>query len=436
MTTMIAPPLPANETERLADLHALELLDTPAEERFDRIVRLAMAIFDVPIAYLALIDADRQWFKAKCGLTTDQTGREISFCGHTILQAAPLVVPDAREDPRFADNPLVTGEPFVRFYAGHPLAGRAGTNVGTLCLADHRPRLLSAAQLESLRSLAAVAEHEIGLVDLVRVQRELLEARAALAATQKRLARELADAAAFVRSVVPEPLAGPAVTSAHRLLPSSELGGDMLGALPLDETGSRVALYLLDVSGHGVGPSLLSVAAGNALRSRSLPDIDFAEPAAVLAGLNAAFPIDRTDGKFLTAWYGVYDVANRSLTFASAGHHEALLLPPAGPTMRLGDPGPLIGFFAEPAYEQRQITIARESLLYLFSDGGFEVADTAGRLLGYDAFAEIVTAVARDPATAPPALADARLDAIVGRVMTHAAGPLADDFALLEVSLA
>lgn len=88
---MIAPPLPANfpanEAERLADLHALELLDTPAEERFDRIVRLAMAIFDVPIAYLALIDADRQWFKAKCGLTTDQTGREISFCGHTILQA-------------------------------------------------------------------------------------------------------------------------------------------------------------------------------------------------------------------------------------------------------------------------------------------------------------------------------------------------------------
>jgi sigma-B regulation protein RsbU (phosphoserine phosphatase) len=433
---MIAPPLPANEAERLADLHALELLDTPAEERFDRIVRLAMAIFDVPIAYLALIDADRQWFKAKCGLTTDETGREISFCGHTILQADALIVPDASADPRFADNPLVTGEPFIRFYAGHPLAGRAGTNVGTLCLADHRPRSLSAAELEALRSLAAVAEHEIGLVDLVRVQRELLEARAALAATQKRLARELADAAAFVRSVIPEPLAGPAATSAHRLLPSSELGGDMLGALPLDEAGGRVAIYLLDVSGHGVGPSLLSVTAGNTLRSQSLPAVDFADPAAVLAGLNAAFPIDRTDGKFLTAWYGVYDAADRSLAFASAGHHEALLLPPAGPTARLGNPGPLIGFFPEATYDREQVTVAPGSLLYLFSDGGFEVADAAGQLLGYDAFAEIVAAVARDRPTAPPAAADARLDAIVGRVMAHAAGPLADDFALLEVSFA
>lgn len=432
---MLPPPFPADEIERLADLHALELLDTPAEERFDRIVRLAMAVFDVPIAYIALIDADRQWFKAKCGLTTDQTGRDISFCGHTILRNEPLVVTDTLQDPRFADNPLVVGEPFVRFYAGHPLAGRAGTNVGTLCLADTRPRSLSARELDMLRGLARVAQHEVGLVDLVRTQRELLEARAALAATQRRLDRELADAAAFVRSVVPAPLAGPAVTSAHRLLTCSELGGDMLGALPLDDAGRRTAVYLLDVSGHGVGASLLSVAVGNMLRGRSLPDVDFTRPAEVLAGLNAAFPIDRTDGKFFTLWYGVYDAADRSLTFASAGHHEALLVPPADQPARLGDPGPLIGFFAEAGYEQRRVTIAPESLLYLFSDGGFEVADAAGRLLGYDAFADLVAAVARDPATAPPHPAADRLDAIVGRVLAHAAGRLTDDFGLLEARL-
>jgi len=156
----------------------------------------------------------------------------------------------------------------------------------------------------------------------------------------------------------------------------------------------------------------------------------------VLAGLNAAFPIDRTDGKFLTAWCGVYDAADRSLTFASAGHHEALLLPPAGPAARLGNPGPLIGFFPDAASTREQITVAPGSLLYLFSDGGFEVADAAGALLGYHAFATIVAAVARDPATAPPRAADGRLDAIVGRVMAHAAGPLADDFALPEVSFA
>lgn len=432
---MPAPPLPPDEAERLADLHALELLDTPAEERFDRIVRLAAAVFDVPIAFIALVDADRQWFKARCGLATDQTGRDVSFCGHTILRRDALVVPDTHHDVRFAGNPLVVGDPFIRFYAGHPLAGRAGTNVGTLCLADTRPRDLSPRDLDTLRSLARVAEHELGLVELVRMQRELLDARRELVATQRRLARELADAAAFARSVVPDPVATPGLSSAHRLIASSELGGDMLGALPLDDAGRRTAVYLLDVSGHGVGASLLSVTVGNILRGRSLPGIDFSRPGDVLAGLNAAFPPERTDGKFLTAWYGVHDAADRSLVFAAAGHHPALLVPPGGPPHQLGEPGPLIGFFSEAAYEVSRVVIAPGSLLYLFSDGGFEAADTAGTILGYDAFADIVVAAARDPATAPPRPAAARLDAITDRVMAHAGGPLADDLGLLEIAV-
>jgi phosphoserine phosphatase RsbU/P len=435
---VLQPPLPPNETERLADLHALELLDTPAEERFDRIVRLAMAVFDVPIAYIALIDAERQWFKAKCGLTTDETGREISFCGHTILRTDALVVDDALADPRFADNPLVTGEPFIRFYAGHPLAGRAGMNVGTLCLADTRPRALSGRQLDALRELARVAEHEVGLVDLVRTQRELLEARAALAATQQRLARELADAAAFVASVVPEPVASPRLTSAHRLIASSELGGDMLGALPLDDEGRHTALYLLDVSGHGVGASLLAVTVGNVLRGRSLPGVDFTRPAEVLAGLNKAFPLERTDGKFLTAWYGVYDAATGSLAFAAAGHHPALLVPPTGRVRRLGEPGPLVGFFPEPEYAEERVAVAPGSLLYLFSDGGFEVADREGEaaILGYDAFVALVTTAARGSGTASPGTAADRLDTIVRGVLAHGGDHLADDFSLLEARFA
>lgn len=432
---MLAPSLPPNETERLADLHALELLDTPAEERFDRIVRLAMAIFEVPIAYIALIDADRQWFKAKCGLTTDQTDREISFCGHTILQDDALVIPDARRDPRFADNPLVVGEPFIRFYAGHPIAGRSGTNVGTLCLADHQPRSLTPGQLEALRSLAAVAEHEIGLLDLVRTQRELLDARAALAASQRRLARELADAAAFVSSVVPEPISSPRISSDHRLIASSELGGDMLGGLALDDDGRRTALYLLDVSGHGAGPALLAVTVGNIIRGRSLPGVDFTRPAAVLAGLNDAFPVDRTDGKFITAWYGVFDAEEGSLTFATAGHHPALLVPPAGQPARLGEPGPLIGFFPEADYAEEQTRVPPGSLLYLFSDGGFEVAAPDGGILGYDAFAERVAAVARDPATSPPRPAAVRLDRLVAEIHAYGGDRLTDDFSLLEARL-
>jgi sigma-B regulation protein RsbU (phosphoserine phosphatase) len=432
---MLVPALPPDEAERLADLHALELLDTPAEERFDRIVRLAAAVFDVPIAYIALIDADRQWFKARCGLATDQTGRDVSFCGHTILRRDALVVPDTHDDARFAANPLVIGDPFIRFYAGHPLAGRAGTNVGTLCLADSRPRALSPRELDTLRSLARVAEHELGLVDLVRTQRELLEARRELVATQRRLARELADAAAFVRSVVPDPVATPGLGSAHRLIASSELGGDMLGTLPLDDAGRRTAVYLLDVSGHGVGASLLSVTIGNMLRSRSLPGVDFSRPDDVLAGLNAAFPLERTDGKFFTAWYGVHDAADRSLAFAAAGHHPALLVPRAGPPQRLGEPGPLVGFFPDATYEVSRVEVAPGSLVYLFSDGGFEATDAAGTILGYDAFADMVIATARDPACAPPRPAGPRLDAITDRVLAYAGGPLADDFGLLEVAI-
>src|SRR5690242_20734277 len=110
---MIAASIPSHETERLADLRALRILDTPPEERFDRIVRLAARVFDVPIAYIALVDADRQWFKAKCGLHTESTSRAISFCGHTIVHDGPLIIPDAHRDERFRDNPLVVNPPHV-----------------------------------------------------------------------------------------------------------------------------------------------------------------------------------------------------------------------------------------------------------------------------------------------------------------------------------
>src|SRR5690606_13692209 len=125
---MIAPVLPDHETGRLADLHALRILDTPSERRFDRVVKLARHILDTPIAYIALIDSDRQWFKSSVGLCSmmEQTPRDESFCGHTILQDDPLIVPDALLDDRFHDNPMVTGEPYVRFYAGYPLKGEGG----------------------------------------------------------------------------------------------------------------------------------------------------------------------------------------------------------------------------------------------------------------------------------------------------------------------
>src|SRR5262245_42473258 len=114
---MLKPEIPANEEVRLQALRDLKVLDTPAEERYERITRLASRVFHIPVAMISLVDRDRQWFKSKVGITVPQTPRDVSFCGHAILEDRPFVVPDSHIDPRFRDNPLVTGESNVRFYA-------------------------------------------------------------------------------------------------------------------------------------------------------------------------------------------------------------------------------------------------------------------------------------------------------------------------------
>lgn len=155
---MLDAPIPANDEARLCELHALDVLDTPPEERFDRIVRAARALLDVPIALVSLVDRDRQWFKARAGLEAIETARSISFCGHAILGDGIMEIGDATADERFADNPLVTGELGLRFYAGVPLRSPRGFALGTLCLIDRKPRRLSEQQRTILHDLAAWAE--------------------------------------------------------------------------------------------------------------------------------------------------------------------------------------------------------------------------------------------------------------------------------------
>lgn len=166
---MLAPAQPANERQRVNTLRSLEILDTPAEERFDRLTRLARRLFDVPIALISLVDSNRQWFKSCSGLGVSETSREVSFCGHAIVNEQILMIPDASSDERFADNPLVTGAPHIRFYAGCPLRMGDGSNVGTLCLIDTRPRTLDAGDRELLRDLACMAEQEIEAVQTATI---------------------------------------------------------------------------------------------------------------------------------------------------------------------------------------------------------------------------------------------------------------------------
>jgi GAF domain-containing protein len=154
------PPLPRDEERRLAAVHRLGILDTEPEERFDRLTRLAAALFDVPIALVSLIDRDRQWFKSCHGLTEVGTSREVSFCAHAILRQEAMIVPDTLRDYRFADNPLVVDKPNIRFYAGFPIEA-FGSPIGTLCIVDRRPHQLNQSEIRLLADLAELVREEL-----------------------------------------------------------------------------------------------------------------------------------------------------------------------------------------------------------------------------------------------------------------------------------
>lgn len=166
------PPMPANEVERLRALHDLDVLDTMPEEAIDRITRLAARIIGVPIVLVSLVDDHRQWFKSTVGLDAHETPRDFAFCAHAIMDDAVMVVPDAAADPRFADNPLVTGSPNIRFYAGAPLIVGDGVRLGTLCAIDTKPRGLSSEDAGALRDLAAIVVDEFQL--RVQLKNELV----------------------------------------------------------------------------------------------------------------------------------------------------------------------------------------------------------------------------------------------------------------------
>lgn len=165
-------PLPSHESERLRTLQLYGVLDTASEQAYDELTHLAASLCDTPISLVSLVDEQRQWFKSRVGLEATETPRDMAFCAHAILQDGPFIVDDALTDPRFAHNPLVTGDPKIRFYAGAPLKMASGHALGTLCVIDRRPRQLTEQQIATLGILAKAV---VSLLELRRALRDLQE---------------------------------------------------------------------------------------------------------------------------------------------------------------------------------------------------------------------------------------------------------------------
>ncbi len=385
-----APPLtidPHLEMERLEELLSLKLLDTEPENRFDRITRLAADFFRVPTAYVALIDKDRQWFKSRIGLCETETPRDFSFCQYTIQRDEPLVIPDTHLHPIGKNHPYVVEKPNVRFYAGVPLAGPRGHKIGTLCLVDIAPRKFGEPEITALVAFAALVEREISLGEIIETQNELLKTRRELVVAQKELTREFSDAAKYVRMMLPPPFSAEEIID-WQFHPSTHLGGDGLGYRRIDD--DRLAFYVLDVTGHGLGSALLAVTALELLRNRNPASlIDFSRPAAVIDRLNRSFQMKDHAGKFFSVWYGVYSRSARTLTYVNAGHPPPLLLTRENGSLQLARTASstsVLGIMPEILAPEITIPFAPTSELCLFTDGLYELTDPKGGRGSYDEF--------------------------------------------------
>jgi serine phosphatase RsbU (regulator of sigma subunit) len=261
---------------------------------------------------------------------------------------------------------------------------------------------------------------------LLATQRELETSRAALLRAHERLQGELSEAAGYVRSLLPAPMSQPFAID-WRFVPSTELGGDAFGYNWIDR--DHFAIYLLDVCGHGIGPSLLSVAVLHLLQSASLRDVDFRDPASVLAALNERYQMQSHNDLYFTIWYGVYHPATRRLDYGCAGHPPAVIVDAATQGVELlKGKGRPVGLTPNAAYGRETVMVPPQTRLYLFSDGAFEVERPDGTMMRFE---DILPFLAR-PATD----GHSDLDLLFQQLLKERGGDtLEDDFSIVRFAL-
>lgn len=221
---------------------------------------------------------------------------------------------------------------------------------------------------------------------------------AALQESQKKLAAELSEAAAYVQSVLPAPIKDGPVSASWQFLPSSSLGGDAFGYGP--EKDGKFGICLLDVCGHGVGAALLSISVLNVIRAESLPGVNFSDPGEVLTGLNNAFPMEKHGEMFFTAWCGIYDPSTRRMRFGGGGHPPSILVRADGTTDILAAKGPVIGAMPGMKFASAEAVIPPAARLFVFSDGAYEIVRHDGSMMSHDDLRELLARAPQENAAA------------------------------------
>jgi sigma-B regulation protein RsbU (phosphoserine phosphatase) len=271
------------------------------------------------------------------------------------------------------------------------------------------------------RVMTSLEKKRLRDLDLLRFA-QLQAEKENLERTQRRLTKELDEAARYVRSILPEPVDSPTLIDWH-YEPSTELAGDSFGYHWIDD--DHLAIYLLDVCGHGVGAALLSVSAINTIRTGGLNGVDFRDPAAVLGGLNTAFPMERNNEMYFTIWYGIYHAPTRTLHHASGGHPPAFLLPVEGGILEVNNPGLIVGFLPDATYETASLFIPPGARLIVICDGTYEVTKPDGTLLDFDEFKEFMALNGAEP--------DCFVRLLTWLKTFNGPGPLDDDFSLVRI---
>jgi anti-sigma regulatory factor (Ser/Thr protein kinase) len=339
-------PRPIDEAVRQQALNSLNLLDTAPEERFDLITRLAQRLFGVETCAISLIDNDRQWFKSKIGLADAETSRSVAFCDYTIRQYDTMVVPDARLDPRFQANPLVTGDPNIRFYAGYPIEAGNDQPVGALCVFDPNPRIFTEEEKDLLRDLALYVQNEL------------------LAAQDLDRAREVQ------RGLSPK--AFPDMDGyeiAGVCLPSQAVGGDFYDWYQVQD---RMALTLADVMGKGIGSAIIAATVRAVFRAAFWQDdIDMAmETAAAILKEDLS-----TSGKFVTFFHARLHKDTGSLEYIDAGHGLTSIVRADGRVDQLASQSFPLGLHMDEPWIVETETLEIGDTLVSVSDGVLDLFD-------------------------------------------------------------